>query len=359
MSTHATAENPDLEKERYLNTMSGHSIPLSEISDRIHKICGTEKTYMVESGTDVRTETDYYTTDGLKVLGRLVDFPHDFVSKINATNPGLAGQIIQDRVSQYFADGGSPFFIREFLGKGCGCVSSAYSFFDDIQVYELIADSLLSECVFVDAVISPERLHLVAIDADNSFRISGDNSDLYFAYFVDNSMTGLSSFSLGFGVYRPDSESCFIIPEDDIIGCKQVHRGDKFDLAGLSDEFRKSIKSFDANRAFIQDKLSLMAETPANINELSRSTRIAYLNGALVTSKKQTEQVLDLFNNVYGGNSEWDLSCAISEFAKRMPLEKRFFLESKALGISSVKFGLGRINRRRKKYREMLANQTS
>jgi len=48
LSTHATAENPDSEKERYLNTMSVHSIPLSEISDRIHKICGTEKTYLYQ-----------------------------------------------------------------------------------------------------------------------------------------------------------------------------------------------------------------------------------------------------------------------------------------------------------------------
>ena len=328
-----------------VKALSQSSISFSEISERILEIGKTENTYKVSSPEEVRVDVDYYAEYGLKTLGNIVGFPNEFISDLNKTNPTLARSVIKDRVSRYFTDIGYPFCVREFLGKGCGCVSTSYAYFDDTQALEIISSSPLAERTFAYATITPERLHLRAIDIENPFRLPNDDSNLFFCYFLDNSMVGMSSFRLKFGIYRQICTNGMIIPTDEFVVCKQVHRGNR----DIADEFNKSIGFLDVQRALIQDRLIQMASTESKLNEMSEDDQITYLNGKLVTSKRQATEILELYYKVYGGRTEWDLANAISEFAKSVPLEKRLFLETKALGLSSaMRLGLGKPKRGRR-----------
>lgn len=301
-----------------------------DIMQEVDAIQKTENSYMVQSASEISTDVEHYSEFGLKSLGKIIGFPYDFVRDLNITNPQLAGEVIDDRVRHYFTLKKPEFFVREFLGQVHGCVSNKYAVFDDHQALEIVEQSPLVNKSFMAAYISPERLHIRAIDDTHPFRIEGDNSDLFFCYFIDNSMVGLSCFRIKYGIYRLACTNGMILPVSSCQIVKQIHRGNK-DMAA---EIAEAMASLDMQRERIIETLTLLSHREAQINKFkTENDKIAYMRGKLIISKKEAQAILELFVNTYGGQTEWDYANAISEYAHTVSLDKRLSLETKALSF--------------------------
>ena len=223
-----------------------------EVANEVSKITDTQNTYSVTVPTRRICNAENYSDYGLGTLGRMVGFPASFIKQVYATNPELANEVITDRVNHYFADGRPEFFAREFLGKIQGVVSNRYAYFDDNQVMDIIGNSILASFDFANAIVTPERLHLRAIDRNHPFTVGDDNSELYFAYFVDNSMVGGSSFRVQLGVFRLVCTNGMIVPIRECILCRQIHRGNK----DITADFNESIAFLAEKQESIRDLLT-------------------------------------------------------------------------------------------------------
>lgn len=301
------------------------------ISKRITEIAKTENTYTVASTSDLVCDVSHYSESGLLSLGKTVGFPSQFVEELYQTNSELANAIICDRTENYFNNGCANFIAREFLGKVYGVVSNEYNFFDDTKVAEIINSSVLAEKTYAHALVTPERLHLRAIDDNAPFRIGEDDSDLFFCYFIDNSMVGLSSFKVQLGIYRQACTNGLIMPIKEFVVCKRIHRGYKDIVA----EFNENVAFLDQKRDGIIEMLTRLATEEAEIEKLHESHRLEYLARKLICSKKESAKIMALYTDTYGGKTKWAMVNAITEFARdERKLERREQLEKKAILVA-------------------------
>ena len=325
-------------------SIKSSTVGFDAVASRVADICATEDTFKVEQPILNLCDTDAYSEFGLKSLGKMVGFPADFIRTLAETgSKPLAAKNIFDRTSHYFAEGGRPYFARAFgtpeheEKKICGVVSDRYAYFDDDEVTSIIGGSPLAGFRFQCANISPERLHLRAIDLDSPFKVEGDDSNLFLMYFVDNSMVGQSSFKVRVGVYRQVCSNGMIIPMQSFTLCKAVHRGSK-DIAA---EFTKNVAFLAEKRGEIQTMLAHKAAETAAITELREKFDEeyvkAYIHKHLNTNKSETEKVIVLFDAYSiecGRQSKWAFINAVTQFARDLPesqLERRLYLESRAM----------------------------
>ena len=306
------------------------TVCFADINKAIDEIASTENSYTVTTFDPSLCNINRYSDYGLTTFGQLIGFPAKFVKKIDATNSQLAKEIISDRLSLYLNQD-KDFVIREFGDKICGVVSNNYAFFDDNQVASIISKSPLANKPFSDAYVSPERLHLRAIDKENPFTIGNDKSPLYFCYFIDNSMVGQSAFKVTLGIYRLVCKNGLLVEKSRFSICKQIHRGTR----DISAEFNKALTLIDSKRDSIIEMLTDMATAPAKIEELKEDVARAYLAKTLVLTQKETNKLLNLYHFTYGGNTKWAMANAITELARDVDdIEKRIQLESKALLVA-------------------------
>lgn len=314
------------------------TINFSEVQERVHAITDTENTFKVEQPIFNVCDMDNYSDFGLKSLGKTVGFPADFIRTLAETgSKPLGNRVILDRTTNYFKSGKAPFYVREFGGQICGVVSDRYAYFDDNEVCDIIGGSPLANLGYQYAGISPERLHLRAIDKENPFKVEGDDSNLFLMFFVDNSMVGQASFKVRIGVYRQVCSNGMIIPMKSFVLCKAVHRGNK-DIAA---EFNQSVEFFKEKRDEIQSILSDKAKELSSIEELRAKFNEdyvkAYIHKHLNTNKSETEKVIVLFDAYTiecGRPSKWAFINAVTQFARDLPesqLERRLYLESRAM----------------------------
>lgn len=314
------------------------TINFSEVQERVHAITDTENTFKVEQPIFNVCDMDNYSDFGLKSLGKMVGFPADFIRTLAETgSKPLGNRVILDRTTNYFKSGKAPFYVREFGGQICGVVSDRYAYFDDDEVCDIIGGSPLADLGYQYAGISPERLHLRAIDKENPFKVEGDDSNLFLMFFVDNSMVGQASFKVRIGVYRQVCSNGMIIPMKNFTLCKAVHRGNK-DIAA---EFNQSVEFFKEKRDEIQSILSDKAKELSSIEELRAKFNEDYVKTyvakQLNTNKSETEKVIVLFDAYTiecGRPSKWAFINAVTQFARDLPesqLERRLYLESRAM----------------------------
>lgn len=302
-------------------------VDFAEVASRVKAITDTENTYAVEQPNSRICDINSYSEYGFSMLGKTVGFPAQFVRELYATNAGLATDVINDRVNLYFQKNEAEFFAREFMGKIQGIVSNRYAYFDDNQVIDILENSILSQYKFQNAIISPERLHLRAIDFDNPFKVGNDDSELYFAFFVDNSMVGQSSFKVQLGIFRLACTNGMILPVNQFIICKQVHRGTK-DIAA---EFNESIAFLSDKKEQIKELLASTTTEKAAIESMREEHRRDYLAKKLNLNAKEAERVITLYSTTYGGNSKWAMINAVTEFARDVKdINRREYLERAA-----------------------------
>lgn len=314
-----------------LNIKHG-TIDFDNVFGRVKAITDTEVSTCITSANQQEVHTiERFSEYGLSTFGKMVGFPAPFIKTVHETNPILANAVVKDRVREYFRAEKAEFFTREFNGRICGVVSNKYAYFDDNQVVDIIADSPIAKMAFQNAIISAERLHLRAIDTENPFRITDDGSDLFFAYFIDNSMVGQSSFKVQLGIYRLACTNGMIVPMREFTICRQVHRGTK-DIAA---EFNESVAFLAEKQEDIKALITGMASEDATIATLQAEFREDYIAKKLNTSKKETEKIFQLYETVYDGHSKWGMANAITEFARDLKdINRREFLERAAFRVA-------------------------
>lgn len=305
----------------------------NDVSTRVKDLCASRKdvTVTIDQQNLMPTDVGSYTDFGLRSFGNKVRFPAPFVQQVAETNPELAEEIITDRVHQYFQNSTNPFVARYFGGKVAGVVSDKYAYFDDDEVIDILADSPLSKLAYVHTSVQPERLHLRAIDADHPFKIEGDESNLYFTYFIDNSMVGGSSFKVRVGIYRQVCSNGLIVAGQDFTVCRQIHLG-KRDIAA---KFNENVAFLSEKREDLIQAIQDSAQTQSKIEELTEDFQKDYLARKLNASNKEVDKVLELYHLTYKGKTKWALTNAITEFARDIKdVERRTYLESLALKVS-------------------------
>lgn len=238
-----------------------------EVTEKVKVITNTKQTFKIDGFNSKFCEIDYFTRYGLQTMGKTVGFPAQFLETLNETNAPLAKEVIEDRMRNYFAHDGVPFYAREFLGQISGVVSQKYSYFDDDEVMDIIGNSPLTQMSYLNNIITPERFHTRVMDLNDSFKIAGDDSDLLFCFFIDNSMVGRSAMRVQLGIYRLACTNGLIVPVKELIMCRQVHRGNKdiaewdeetFNPQKLLDEFKRIISS--KGNVFIFCSYNLLGE---------------------------------------------------------------------------------------------------
>ena len=313
------------------------TIPFEKINSRIREVTETENTYLVSDLNSNICDIDNYSESGLASLGKLVGFPSNFVTDLASSNKELANTIITDRLGRYFdnaRENKKTFYVREFNNLIYGVLSNRYAFFDDNEVCDILESSPLATLKFQESEITPERLHLRAIDLDNPFKVDGDDSNLFFVYYIDNSMLGLSAFKVRLGVFRQVCSNGMIVPKQEFTLCKAVHRGTR----NVGEEFNNIIFNIASYKDKLIDLVSMMAKKEAVIESLDGMFRTMYIQEKLNLSQKESFKVLELYDSyseTYGMHSKWAMTSAITEFAKDISnIEKRTLLESRAVDIS-------------------------
>lgn len=285
------------------------TIGFDEVVSRVMDIAATEKTEIVTAlSQDSVVRFEGFTEYGFNALGKVVGFPAPFVLDVAKTNEPLALDIIKDRVWNYFNHGKKPFYTRDFLGKTAGVVSQRYAYFDDKQVVDILDGSPLAAMEFQNPIITPERFHLRALDKDSVFTLNGDDSALFFAYFIDNSMVGQSSFRVQMGVYRVACTNGLILPVNEYSLCRQIHLG-KRDIAA---EFNESIAFLAEKKEALKELLTNMSTEQATIETIREEFRQAYLQKKLNINQKEADKVLELYYTTYGG-VDTDVNAVASE----------------------------------------------
>lgn len=299
-----------------------------EVATKVRKIANTEiTTQITKINQDVVTSIERFSDYGLSTLGNTVNFPAKFVKDVFDTNTELATQIVKDRVKLYFDKKKPDFYAREFEGKICGVVSDKYAYFDDYQVIDILENSPLANLTFRNNLISPERFHTRAIDYDEPFVIGTDTSPLFFAYFIDNSMVGQSSFKVQLGIYRLACTNGMILPVRDFVICRQIHRGNK----DISKEFNQSIEFLVKKKNDIKELITNMSLEKATIETLKEEFRKDYISKKLGTNQKETQKIFDLYEGTYDGQTKWGMANAITEFARDLQdINRREFIEKAA-----------------------------
>lgn len=291
----------------------GSTIGFDEVVTRVMDIAATEKTEMVsEQNQDSVVRIEGFTEYGFNALGKVVGFPAPFVLEVAKTNESLALDIVRDRVSNYFKSGKNPFYTRDFLGKTAGVVSHRYAYFDDKQVVDILNGSPIASMRFQNPIITPERFHLRALDKDSVFTLNGDDSALFFAYFIDNSMVGQSSFRVQMGVYRVACTNGLILPVNEYSLCRQIHLG-KRDIAA---EFNESIAFLSEKKDALKELLVNLSTEKATIESIREEFRQAYLQKKLNINQKDADKIMELYLTTYEGGSRWNMVNAITEFAR-------------------------------------------
>lgn len=302
-----------------------------EAKAKVDSIMATHQTLEVDGFSPRLADVESYSDFGLESMGRMVDFPANWIRRLNEYNPMLAKNNISTQIQHHFEEGDQNFFVREFNGKICGAVSNRYAFFDDDQVMDIIDGSELTGMQYRHCIITPERLHLRAIDMDNTFKIPGDDSDLCFAYFIDNSMVGLSSFKVQLGIFRLLCTNGLIAPVRECVICKMVHRGTK-DIAA---EFNESIKLLNGKKEAFLESIKEMTSKESVLERMEEEMKLDYLSKKLNLSQKGSKAVYDLYRDVYGGQTKWALTNAITQYARDVnSIEMRTSLERRALIVA-------------------------
>ena len=314
--------------------IQGFNADLNAVKTKVSEICSTENSYAVDSLSAAPQKlfnSENYSDFGFKSMGRMVGFPAPFVKNIEKSDPELSKEIIENRMRNYFLTTGKAFTVREFSDEVAGVVSSKYSYFDDNEVVDILEDSPLANLGFQNVMITPERFHLRAIDRNDPFRINGDSSDMFFTFFVDNSMVGGSSFKVRLGVFRQACTNGLIVPVREFVICKQVHRGRK-DIAA---EFNENIAFLSEKKDSIKALLNDLSTVDSAIEKMSEDFKADYLARKLNASQAEAEKIIDLYQLTYGGKTKWALVNAVTEFARDInDIDRREMLEARALKVA-------------------------
>ena len=78
-----------------------------------------------------------------------------------------------------------------------------------------------------------------------------------------------------------------------------------------------------------------MQEDASAIYNMTDEQAVTYIKTRLTTTAKKAEEIIEVYNTVYGGFSKWDLCNAITEVAHNVGnVENRILFEERALKVA-------------------------
>ena len=308
-----------------------------EVAQNVRELCDTENTYNVSlSDEDILKRKrllrpENFTDYGYNSFCTQIGFSLRHVQTMIGDGEATAMQAVENRLRSCLIGRNQPLVVREFGDKIAGVVSTNYTIFDDDEVMDIIETSNLKNMKFKNVLVTPERFHARIIDMDNPFHIEDDPSNMFFTYFIDNSMTGGSAFKVRLGVWRQACSNGLIIPVEEFQLAKLVHRGKK-DIAA---EFNAGLAFIDKKRDDMIALLNDLATAKTKFNEMADDFKNEYLARKLTISISESEKIINLHKLTYDGKSKWSLVNAVTEFARDIKdIEKREFIESRAIKVA-------------------------
>ena len=266
---------------------------------------------------------------GLVSAGSKIGFPAAFVDRMaNTGHEDLANKIIRTTTKDYQRSG-RPLLLRKWDGKIEGVLTDKYGVFDDSEVMDILSTSqYLRDSAEIWVKEDPAMFHARFI-SQNHLHLPGDSSPLSMAVFVDNSMIGMGSFKVRFGLYRWACTNGMISGLKTFEILKQIHKtGVQFgrDL----EEILADVPSYEA--ALLQMAQG-MSTTNSSIYALTKEQAVAYIAQKLSTSQKVSDEVYEKYVE-YGGRSQWDLVNAITDKAHDLSDVERIKFETLALKVA-------------------------
>ena len=264
---------------------------------------------------------------GLSSAGSKVGFPAQFVDKLAHTgHEDLANKIIRTT----FKDYNKPLLLRSWDGKIEGCLTNKYGIFDDMEVMDILSTSdYLRNAEEIWVKEDPSMFHARFI-SPNHLEIPGDSSPLSIAVFVNNSMIGMGSFKVSFGLYRWACTNGMIFGLKSFEIIKQVHKGRA--------QFGRDLAAILTDIPQYEDALIAMAgnmsRRHSSLVNMDEEQAVTYLGQKLATSQKVARGVYDKFKTEYDGVSQWGLANAITDKAHDLSDAERLRFETIAMKVA-------------------------
>lgn len=270
-----------------------------------------------------------YGDYGLSAAGTRFGFPARFVSSLyNEGHEDLANDIVKVKTKDYL-ESGRPVLLRKWDDKIEGALTDKYGIFDDKEVVNILSKSdYLKNSAEIWFSEDPGLFHARFI-SENKLYLDGDDSPLSMAVFVDNSMIGLSSFKVRFGIYRWACTNGLITGLKSFEIMKQIHKSG----AQFGRDLNIVLKEVPQYEEMLMDMVRDMADAKSSIYGLTLEQAKTYLKAKLGASEKLVGDVYDKYLE-YGGVSRWDLCNAITETARDLSNFDRLKFESLALAVA-------------------------
>lgn len=318
--------------------LKNYSKTFSDIAEDVKNITDTrEDVVITKDNYREWSDASLYTGEGLRSLGARLKFPYDFVKDIYNSNPKLSEEIINDRAEQFFSrEGNASYLNRTFNGMVEGVVSSSYNKFDDDKVIDLLEGTSIENLNFRNNIITPSRFHVRGIDLNSRFSLDTDDgnvdrkSDMFFAYFIDNSMTGLSSFRVTLAIYRQVCTNGMIVGREKFTVARYIHKGGN----DYKNDFVEALSFLEDKKEDLKALVrTLDVEKADKFNEMREDYKKKFLRTSLGIGEKPSERILELYG-MYGGKTKWQLIQAVTEYARDVKdINRREFLETRAYNL--------------------------
>lgn len=326
---HISVKNKNIKNKEGFRMAFEKVFSIEEVCNRVYALDSLHKDSVLKPTSKSVPKYDDFGTYGLSSAGSKVGFPASFVDKMaNIGHEDLANKIIQTRMRDYQKTG-KPLLLRKWGGLIEGVLTNKYGIFDDTEVMDILSTSNYlrnSEEIWVKE--DPSMFHARFI-SPNHLTLPGDDSPLSMAVFVDNSMVGMGSFKIRFGLYRWACTNGMISGLKSFEILKQVHKtGVQFgrDL----EEILVDVPQYEV--ALIQ-MATRMSQEDSSIRTLSKEQALAYIEKKLSTSQKISNEVYEKYVE-YGGRSQWHLVNAITDKAHDLPDAERIKFETLAMRVA-------------------------
>lgn len=310
------------------------------IKNQVTDIAKSEKSYRIGKNNDF-PDIIQFSENGFSQLGTKFHFPAPFVSKLFTDgHEDLAREIIETKRNDFFnhyAEDDMPLLFREFKdidgeNRIHGVLSDKYSVFDDKEVLNIIENSpYLMNAEEIWQNITPDHFHCRFVSPEK-LHIPGDPSPLSMCVFIDNSMVGRSMLTIRFGLYRWACTNGVISGLKSFSLVRERHMGiDK----SWEDIVATSLDNTEQYQEMMLTLVNDMAFKRSAIFGMTEEDAIRYIKDKLSTSSKKAAEIIDFYQNTYGGTSKWDLCNAITDVAHSIEnIDNRLFFEQKAMHIA-------------------------
>ena len=312
----------------------------NSVKETVLNIAESENSYRIGKNFDL-PDIDKFSDNGFSQLGIKLHFPAPFIAKLFTDgHTDLAAQIVGTKKDDFFMkydDMDMPLLFREFkdtdgVSRIHGVLSDKYSVFDDKEVINIIENnSYLMNAEEVWKDITPDHFHCRFVSPEK-LHINGDPSPLSMCVFVDNSMVGRSMLTIRFGLYRWACTNGVISGLKSFNIVRERHMGvDK----SWEDIVATSLEDTGYYEEMLLDIVKDMSVKHSAIYGMSEEDAVRYIKDKLSTSSKKAAEIIDFYQNTYGGHSRWDLCNAITDVAHSIEnIDNRLFFEQRAMMIA-------------------------